>query len=321
MSSRISDIPPTEGLRLRTMRGDEWAEVAELIYLSTNAWYQAKRGISIFTGDPSACEIFCATYEALDPDCCLVVENTRTGRIVGSCFYHPRPTHISIGIVNTHPNYFGRGIARRMLDQVIGIAERDGKPLRLVSSAMNLDSYSLYTRAGFVPRMAFQDMFLPVPPDGLTVPPLSENDRIRPAAPEDAPAMAALEQELVGIEREKDYRHFLENRDGIWSASVLEGEGGGIDGFLVSVAHPASNMLGPGVARAEEGAAALIHAELNRHHRGRQPVFLVPVTRANLVQRLYGWGAKNCEIHFAQVRGAWTEPTGVVMPTFLPETG
>jgi GNAT superfamily N-acetyltransferase len=318
---RETNSPATDDLRLRTLRRTEWREAAELIHRSTNAWYQAKLGVSAFPGDPAACEIFCATYEALDPGCCLVVEDTRSGRLVGSCFYHPRPTHISIGIVNTHPDYFGCGVARRMLDQVVALSEQEGKPIRLVSSALNLDSYSLYTRAGFVPRLAFQDMYLPVPPDGLIVPPLAESERVRPASPDDAPTMAALERELAGIEREKDFRHFLENRDGIWGVSVLEGENGGIDGFLASVAHPASNMLGPGAARTEDGAAALIRAELDRNHRGRQPVFLVPVTRAGLVRQLYEWGAKNCEIHFAQVRGAWTEPQGVIMPTFLPETG
>ena len=40
-----------------------------------------------------------------------------------------------------------------------------------------------------------------------------------------------------------------------------------------------------------------------------------------LVQTMYGWGAVNCELHFAQSRGTWTPPTGIVMPTFMPETG
>jgi hypothetical protein len=35
---------------------------------------------------------------------------------------------------------------------------------------------------------------------------------------------------------------------------------------------------------------------------------------------LYYWGARNCEIHFAQVRGEYWSPSGVVMPTFMPET-
>ena len=309
---------------VRTMERDEWAEVAELIYLSTNAWYQANGRAPVFTGDPSQCEIFPVTYEALDPGCCTVVENTRTGRIVGSCFVHPRSTHISLGIVNVHPSYFGQGIAHRMMDSVIELAGREGKPLRLVSSAMNLDSFSLYSRVGFVPRMAFQDMYLAVPADGLPVPLPPEAARVRPATLADTPRMAALERELVGIEREKDYRHLVNNREGIWSVSVLEGAGSGgdseLDGFLASVAHPASMMLGPGVTRTEAGAAALLYTELNKRA-GLSPVFLVPVEASELVQTLYAWGAKNCETHFAQVRGAWTRPTGVILPTFLPETG
>ena len=43
--------------------------------------------------------------------------------------------------------------------------------------------------------------------------------------------------------------------------------------------------------------------------------------RAALVQRMYDQGARNCELHLAQVRGSAREPDGVVFPTFLPETG
>jgi hypothetical protein len=79
-------------------------------------------------------------------------------------------------------------------------------------------------------------------------------------------------------------------------------------------------MLGPGISRTDAAAARLIRAEMD-HHRGRTPVFLVPVDHPELVSAMYALGAKNCEIHFAQVRGQWTPPTGVAMPTFMPETG
>jgi len=297
----------------RALQPGEWREVAELIHLSTNAWYIASGKSAIFTGDPAACEIFCQVYEALDPGCCWVAVHPETQRIVGSCFYHPRPTHISVGIVNTHPSYAGKGLARALVGRVLEQAMAEGKPVRLVSSAMNLDSFSLYTRAGFVPRTAFQDMYLPQAPS------VAPSPHVRPAVLADAPRLAALERELVGIDREKDFRYFLENAAGIWSASVWESETGELEGFLVSVAHAASNMLGPGVSRQAEVAAALIAAE-RRKHPGI-PVFLVPVAEAELVATLYSWGAKNCELHFAQVHGAWQAPTGIVMPTFLPETG
>ena len=91
--------------------------------------------------------------------------------------------------------------------------------------------------------------------------------------------------------------------------------------MLVSVKHPGSTMLGPGFMRSEEDALALIRYQLDQYYRGGQPVWLVPSSCHSLVSELYGWGAKNCELHFGQTRGKWQEPRGVTMPTFMPETG
>lgn len=303
---------------LRPMEPADWPAVAELIRVSTNEWYVAHGMSAIFTGDPSATLLFCEVYEALDPGCCVLAAEAGTGRLMGSCFYHPRETHVSLGIMNVHPKCFGQGVAKTVLGHIIGFAEQQGKPLRLVSSALNLDSFSLYTRAGFVPRAAFQDMLITVPESGLAAcaPGI---DRVRDATLDDVAAMAALEMDVSHIRRDKDYRYFIENAAGIWHTSVSENDSGGIDGFLVSVAHPGCNMLGPGVMRAPEHAAALALAELN-HHAGRSLVFLVPVDCGELVTQAYAWGARNCEIHFAQVRGHYEPFSGVVMPTFMPET-
>ena len=304
---------------LRPMSNDQWDEVAELICVGTNHWYQSHGMPAIFTKGPHSTRLFCEVYEALDPGCCILAIDSTSNRVAGSCFYHPRETHVSLGIMNVHPDYFGAKIAGRLLKFIIDFAETQRKPVRLVSSALNLDSFSLYTKAGFVPRAAYQDMYLPVPEAGL---PLDAPgaDRVRDATLDDVPAMVALEMEINHISREKDYRYFIENVAGIWHVSVLENEAGAIDGFLVSVKHDSSNMLGPGIARTDQQAAALIQVELN-HHRGLQPVFLVPVERRALVETMYGWGARNCEIHFAQVLGDFTPPSGVAMPTFMPETG
>jgi len=223
--------------------------------------------------------------------------------------------------MNVHPAYFGKGIARRLLSEITNLADDQQKPTRLVSSAMNLDSFSLYTRAGFVPRMAFQDMLMQIPQEGLSTSGVPNVDRVRNAKITDLDAMVALEEELSHIRRPNDLEHFLTNTAGYWHVSVIESaSGNGLDGYLASIKHPASTMIGPGVMRAEDDTLALLHAELN-HHRGGMPVWLVPVEAERLVRELYRWGAKNCEIHFAQVKGTWTEPTGMVMPTFMPETG
>jgi len=292
--------------------------VAELICISTNDWYQRHGRSPVFPGGPSATTIFADVYEALDPGCCVVAEDLTTGRIIGSCFYHPRPTHVSLGIMNTHPDCAGKGVASALLRFITDFADRERKPVRLVSSAINLDSFSLYTRAGFVPRCLYQDMWLAVPADGLNNLP-ADAARARDATLHDVAAMMALEMEVAGICRDKDYRYFIENRAGFWRVAVMPGAAGGLAGWIVSSGHSGLNMIGPCVARDEATALALLVRELD-HYRGRSPLFLVPVECSVMVRDLYTRGARNCELHVSQVRGSWQPFRGVSMPTFLPET-
>jgi len=306
-------------IELRRMELADRSEVADLIYVSTNYWYESHGRGPSFSGGPASTEVFFDVYDALDPACGVVAVSGRTGRIMGSCFYHPRPTHVSLGIMNVHPGYFGEGVARAILAHIIDYAQREEKPLRLVSSGMNLDSFSLYTRAGFVPRRAYQDMIIEVPEEGLRLP-AARARRVRPATAEDVEEIVAVETELVGIRRENDYRYFIENKDGFWHVSVYRSEQGVVEGFMVSSGHPSLNMIGPGVARSEESAAALLLAELNCHP-GRRPLLLVPVECDKLVRQAYQWGARNHEMHFLQVRGEYRPIRGVDMPTFLPESG
>jgi len=305
-------------MKLRQMKKADWSAVADLICVSTNYWYQVNRGFSIFANGPDSVRLFCEVYEALDAGCCLLAEDEKTGLLMGSCFYHPRPTHVSLGIMNVHPNYFGQGVARALLTFITNLADAENKPVRLVSSAMNLDSFSLYTKAGFVPRQAFQDMMFSVPEGGLDFD-VAGSERVREARMNDVLAIVDLEKKVSGIDRTKDFEYFIKNEAGIWHTSVYEGANGQVDGVLVSVNHPGSNMLGPGVMRSEEAVLPLIWAELNAN-KGCSPVFLVPVD-SPIVQDLYAWGVQNCEVHFAQVRGYFQAFDGVVMPTFMPETG
>jgi len=292
--------------------------VSRLIFHSTNRYYESIGRAPIFRGDDLSTGIIFDVYEKMDPGQGIVAVGDDSGEIIGSCFVHPRETHISLGIMNAHPDHFGRGVARTLLQRIVELGQKQNKPVRLVSSCLNLDSYSLYTRHGFAPFCTFQDMYVDVPESGLAGN-SPAGQTVRKATLDDMTAMAAIEKEISGITRTEDYRYFIENDDGIWHVSVAE-SADGLAGYLVSCGADAFNMLGPGVARTEDQAAALIHAELNSH-RGRSPVFLVPVTCGRLGQGLYAWGARNCEMHVAQSNGTTQPPQGVTMPTFLPETG
>src|SRR4051812_8111211 len=95
---------------LRPATADDRHEVAALICVSTNYWYRANSRAAIFCNGPGSTTLFFDAYEALDPGCCVVAQDRTTGHLTGSCFYHPRETHLSLGIMNVHPNYFGTGV-------------------------------------------------------------------------------------------------------------------------------------------------------------------------------------------------------------------
>jgi GNAT superfamily N-acetyltransferase len=305
------------GLALRPMEPGDRAEVAELIYASINVWYRDNGHPEIqFGGGPAVTEVFFDTYTALGPG--HVVAVAPNGRIAGSCFFHPRPTHVGLGIMNVHPNYFGAGVAKALLGYICDYTDRNGyRSLRLTSSAFNLDSFSLYNRAGFVPRLAYQDMWLPVPEGGLGAA-VAGRERVRSAGPADAAAMESLELEVSGVSRGPDYAHAIADDQGFWSVAVIDGDGG-LEGYLIASGHEAMNILGPCVARTEEAALALIAHAVDLYP-GRTPLALVPVERRTMVEQLYAWGARNSELHFCQVRGEFSPFRGVSMPTFMLET-
>jgi GNAT superfamily N-acetyltransferase len=305
---------------LRPMTAADKVEVAELIYASINVWYRDNgHGEIRFQGGPTITEVFFETYDALAPGHVVAV-NPENGRLAGSCFFHPRPTHVGLGIMNVHPNYFGTGVGKALLGYVCDFTDSNGyDALRLTSSALNLDSFALYSRAGFVARLAYQDMWLAVPEGGLGAAPPGV-ERVRDATADDAAAMEALELEIAAVSRGHDYAHAIANAQGFWHAAVLESpSGGGIDGYMISSGHSAMNIMGPCVTRTEEDAIALLARELDLY-RGRTPLALVPVERRRIVEQMYAWGARISELHFCQVRGAYQPFRGVSMPTFMLET-
>ncbi len=303
---------------LRAMERHEWAEVADLVCVSMNHWDVLHGSPGRFAGGPEWTMGFCETYELMDPGHCLVAEHPETGRLMACCFWRERETHLSLGIMNVHPNYMGQGIARRLLDRIVELQDAAGKPLRLVASAMNLDSFSLYTKAGFVPRRVYQDLLIEVPATGLAAA-VPGAGRVRAGTVDDVEGMARLELDVSGISRRQDYRFFLENAQGIWHTSVIEGAGGRLDAFLSSMSYHGMCMIGPGVARTEADALPVIAAELNARV-GEWVLLLVPVECSELVRFGYSLGGRNCEMHMAEVRGDFPGFDGVTLPSFLPES-
>ncbi|TWT51885.1 hypothetical protein KOR42_33590 [Thalassoglobus neptunius] len=308
---------------LRPARNSERDVVAQLIYDSTNHWYESHGFGKIFQGDAEDCRVFFDVYEHLDPGCCLIAEDDDTGEIIGSCFYRERPTHFSLGIMNSSPKAAGRKVAKTLLQKIVSLSRSAGKPLRLFSSAMNLDSYSLYNRQGFVPYAVYQDVLFTVPKSGLASESLhsesADNSEIRTATEDDLGRIVEFEQQVWGISREKDWRYFLTDDSGIWQVLVCV-RGEELVGVMASVRSAGCQMVGPGVSTDSMAAARLISRSLDRY-RGSSVVVLIPSNDPSLIQSMYQLGGKNCELHFGQSLGDAPTINGVVVPSFLPESG
>lgn len=309
-------------LDVRPLGTDEHEAAAALIHRSLVQWYESRLGQGArFGPSPAPFRIFPEVYTALDPGEAVAAVDRESKQLLGVAFAHPRPSHIAVGIVAVAPEAQGRGVARAILDPIMETARRSGRPVRLVSSLQNLDSFSLYSRLGFVPHTLYQDMRLDVPAGGMAVPAPRPGVGIRRLTdPGDAARLAQFELELQGLQREQDYDFFLRNRVGDWRVWAHEGARGKLEGFLVASRHPACVMLGPGVARDEDTAADLLWHALDTL-RGLSPVFLVAAHAPALVRRCYSWGARNVELHAAQATGGGSRGQGVAFPTFLPETG
>lgn len=303
-----------------TLRPEDHDEVAQVLHRTLVHWYETRLNQGARFGDnPAPFRLFPEVYETLDSGQAVAARDATTGKLIGGCFIHPRETHIAVGIVFSAPETAGRGVARAMMQVAVDRAKAAGLPLRLVSSLLNLDSFSLYTRLGFVPHNMFQDLLLDVPAHGMTAPAPSGTDRVRLARPDEAARIADFEYSLQGIRREKDYAFFLRNEVGDWKVWVSENESGELNGVLVASHHPSCGMIGPGVASDETSGAALLWKALDAR-RGSCAIFLVPCSAADLVQTTYKWGARNVELHTAQIIGPIPQARGLVFPTFLPET-
>lgn len=306
-------------MKISGITAEDHDEVARLLHHSLVSWYQKNLGQGErfgFNHEPFL--LYPRVYEMLDPGECLAARDESSGAILGVCFVHPRETHYAVGIVASDPDTNQRGVAKALMQKVIDKATAEGKPVRLVSSLFNLDSFSLYTRMGFVPRTVFQDMQIQIPESGLAVAAPEGVERVRLAHKDEAVRLADFEREWQGIRREKDLRYILQNTQD-WEVWVMESERGEVEGFIASSLDPSFSMLGPGVAGTESAAAALLWKALD-NLRGQSFVFLIPSARSGLVKTLYSWGCRNVELHVAQCYGDSPEGSGISFPSFLPES-
>lgn len=208
---------------LRPLVDEDRAAYTALLHRAFNTWYSAHGWPSDYFGcAPEQAGIFMDIYGDISPGGSVAAFDPLTGDMMGACFYHPRERHVSLGVMAVSPDYFKRGVGRALVDHIVRFTEENQYPaLRLVGSAINMDSFSLYNRSGFVPRGSYHDLIIPVPQTGLQVN-FPQREHVREAMALDVDAMAELEETVSGITRINDYRYAIDNPRGALRALVYD---------------------------------------------------------------------------------------------------
>lgn len=333
VSSISSEAEEKNGFIYRPLTMEDRGAYRAVVHTSFNAWYwQHGWNKDYFACGPDEAALFFDVYQDLDPSCSVSAWHVATGQLAGACFYHPRPTHVSLGIMSVAPSFGGSGVGKELVRRILAETARRGLPAtRLASSAMNMNSFSLYNKAGFQPKVFHQDMVVVVPKQGPPALPAdcetrATNISIRKANASDVAAMVRLEEKVSGIQRGKDFEYAIENKRGIFDvyvaiASQKNEEENDMKGFIVALKSTPLNQLGPGVAEDDAIMTALFHYAFCHTYIETYALCVVPTDALRLVAYLYKAGGKNVETHLLQVHGQYQEIRGINIPSFLPETG
>lgn len=308
-----------KGYSIRPLLDTDREEHGVLLLNSFNTHYFRKGWKDRYMGfSPNEATLFYDVYKEISPGHSFAAIDDSTGLLAGACFYHPREYHVSLGVMAIHPEFSGRGIGKALVESIINFTkENNYKSLRLTGSALNMESFSLYNRCGFVPRQIYNTLLIPVKEDYKPLEKLEGS--VRKATLQDIDALANLENEVSGISRKGDYTFAIENTFEIFEMLVYESSEG-IEGFMMSIKHPASQIIGPGAARDEHVLDSLISVSLNRF-KDTSVMTLLPMEQHSLIRKMYDLGGRNIETHLYQVWGEFQGFKGLSIPGFMPETG
>jgi GNAT superfamily N-acetyltransferase len=182
----------------------------------------------------------------------------RDGRVVasgGAARYGDALAWICMILV--HPEERGRGLGRRVFDEVLARcrAEQDGGRLRAIGLDATPAGRGLYERRGFAAGPALVRMLLA--PDAA---PLSESAPagLRALRPEDLASVLARDRQVFGADREAVLRSALERAPEL--AWLGLGEGRRVAGYSFGRTGELASHVGPVVADDAALAARLVRA-------------------------------------------------------------
>ncbi len=293
-------------ITIRPMLPDDIDVVAPVIARAFNA-VNARYGYPSEFPEPSVSTLMSRYYLSQDPEGCLVAQ--RGGTICGSVFARRRGDRVAVGPVTVDPASQAIGVGRRMMEALFELFP-DAASFRLSQAAFNKESFSLYSKTGFV--AAEQCLRLDRPPAPVT--PEEDEPRVRVVTAESAPLLADLDRRLTGAVRERE----LPTLFGMGRVYVY-GDGSDIQGYLATVPTPGPTFLGPAVAPSEAQLGALMRAAL-RDIGPRPSALHLPARFALTIDECFRLGFRLFCLETLMVRGEWRTAPAFYLHAMFPET-
>jgi ribosomal protein S18 acetylase RimI-like enzyme len=293
-------------ITIRSMSPDDIDVVAPVITRAFDV-VNARYGYPSEFPEPCVSVLMSRYYLSQDPKGCIVAE--QDGNICGSVFSRRRGDRVSIGPVTVDPGSQAIGVGRRMMQAIFDL-HPDAASFRLSQAAFNKESFSLYSKTGFV--AAEQLLRLDRPP----APVASEDDEphVRVVAAESAPLVAELDRRLTGAERERE----LPTLFGMGRVYV-HGDDSDIQGYLATMPTPGPTFLGPAVAHSEAQLAALVRAAL-RDIGPHASALHLPARFAPTIDECFRLGFRLFCLETFMVRGEWRTAPVFYLHSMFPET-
>jgi predicted N-acetyltransferase YhbS len=220
------------------------------------------------------------------------------GRVVGSNFLWETAPIAGVGPITVDPTVQNSAVGRRLMEDVLERArERHFAGVRLVQTAYNNRSLSLYAKLGFDVREPLAT--LQGPALGLEVP----GYLTRPATEGDVAACNGLHLRLQGYERGRDLLDAIEQG----TATVVE-HGGRITGYATAI-----GFFCHAVGQSNQDLKALIGAA----PAFLGPGFLLPTRNGELFRWCLGNGLRVVQPMTLMSLGLYNEPSGAFLPSVL----
>lgn len=219
------------------------------------------------------------------------------GKVVGSNFIFPG-TIGGIGPITIDPKVQEQGIGKMLMQRVIEHADEIRMPgVRLVQSAFNGRSMSLYTKLGFDVREPL--ICMNGKPIGAEVP----GHTVRKAEETDIDRCVELCQRIHGHDRRGELPPAIAQK----TALVVQ-RGGKITGYVTDL-----GFFGHAVAEQNSDLMALISAAPAIGGAG----FLLPTRNGELFRWCLARGLRYVEPLTLMSRGLYNEPRGAFLPSIL----